>query len=60
MTPAAHEALTIRAAIGSAAVKKTYAMRNQCAPDGRLHVRGVHMESLDEEQAMAASRGEKE
>jgi len=37
MTPAAHEALTIRAAIGSAAVKKTYAMRNQCAPDGRLH-----------------------
>ena len=37
MTPAAHEALTIRAAIGSAAVKKTYAMRNQCGPDGRLH-----------------------
>ncbi len=37
MTPAAREALTIRAAIGSAAVKKTYAMRNQCAPDGRLH-----------------------
>jgi DNA polymerase len=37
MTPAAREAMTIRAAIGSAAVKKTYAMRNQCAPDGRLH-----------------------
>lgn len=37
MTPAAHEALSIRAAIGSAAVKKTYAMRNQCGPDGRLH-----------------------
>ena len=42
MTPAAHEALTIRAAIGSAAVKKTYAMRNQCvltgiAGGGRLH-----------------------
>lgn len=37
MPPAAREALTIRAAIGSAAVKKTYAMRNQCAPDGRLH-----------------------
>jgi hypothetical protein len=34
---AAYEALTIRAAIGSAAVKKTYAMRNQAAPDGRLH-----------------------
>jgi DNA polymerase bacteriophage-type len=33
----AHEALTIRAAIGSAAVKKTYSMRNQCGPDGRLH-----------------------
>jgi len=42
MPPAAHEALTIRAAIGSAAVKKTYAMRNQCArtataDGGRLH-----------------------
>lgn len=37
MPPAAYEVLTIRAAIGSAAVKKTYAMRNQCAPDGRLH-----------------------
>ncbi len=35
--PAARESLTIRAAIGSAAVKKTYAMHNQCAPDGRLH-----------------------
>jgi DNA polymerase len=29
--------LEIRAACGSAAVKKAYAMRNQCAPDGRLH-----------------------
>ena len=37
MADSIREALTIRAAIGSAAVKKTYAMRNQCAPDGRLH-----------------------
>lgn len=42
MTPAAHEALSIRAAIGSAAVKKTYAMRNQCVLTGTAGVGRLH------------------
>lgn len=37
LPPVCRRALEIRAAIGSAAVKKTYAMRNQMAPGGRLH-----------------------
>lgn len=37
LPPHVRRALEIRAAIGSAAVKKTYAMRNMLGGDGRLH-----------------------
>lgn len=35
--PLAHRALEIRQAVGSASVKKVFAMRNQLSPWGRLH-----------------------
>lgn len=37
LPPAARRALEIRAAVGSASVKKVFAIRNQLARDGRLH-----------------------
>jgi len=37
LPPVVRRVLEIRAAIGSASVKKTFAMRNQVAADGRLH-----------------------
>ena len=37
LLPQARRVLEIRRLIGSAAVKKLYAMLNQCAPNGRLH-----------------------
>lgn len=37
LPPAARRALEIRSAVGSASVKKVFAIRNQLAEDGRLH-----------------------
>lgn len=37
MTPAAHRAIKIRQAVGSASVKKVFSMRNQATRAGRLH-----------------------
>jgi hypothetical protein len=37
LPPIPSRALQIRAAVGSASVKKVFAMRNQLSPDGRLH-----------------------
>jgi len=37
LPPVARRVLEIRAAVGSASVKKVFAMRNMLSPDGRLH-----------------------